>query len=154
FNGIERCSAATAEAEGVERVPRVYEGVHRENPSRGATEVAAAANQRGGKGHDTGTTRAPEAAEVATGNALYWGAGRPSRAVHCLVGPVGDPLIDVAHHVERAPRRLALRPRTRVGRDVGAGDIAVRGPVVRARVRRAGRRPLPLVVAQEPFARQ
>src|SRR5262249_38284217 len=80
-----------------------------------------------------------------------------SRRVGATAGvkvcPIRHPFLHVAHHVEYAPARLAARPRARVHGAAGR-DIAVRRPVVRARVRRAGRRTLPFLVRRQPLARE
>src|SRR5215470_2531710 len=75
----------------------------------------------------------------------------PPRAV-CREGhPLRHPFGDIAHHVEGAPRRYAIAA-CAGERQVVAGGVAVRRPVVRPRVRRSVRRHLPLRVRRQPLA--
>src|SRR5262249_9295122 len=93
---------------------------------------------------------ATEATEVASGDPRL---ARPVRASHVgPVRPVRHPLVHVPHHVEHAPARLAAAALTR-GHRIRRIAGALGRPFVRSGVGRARRRPLPLAVRQQPFAR-
>jgi hypothetical protein len=117
--------AGTAEPDDGERGLRV-EATHREDSGLCAPEMVAAAKQR---------ARNNISAETNLVAARKTERSRRVGAAGVEVCPVRHPLLHVAHHVEHAPARLAARPRARV-HSVAARDVAVRRPVVRARVGR------------------
>src|SRR5262249_963144 len=118
-------------------------------------QEAATANERARKAERAallaGVPRGPRPADAAK---IAAESRRPARTAHRAVAPIGDPLVDVADHVERAPRRRAARPGAGVGRPDPSGH-ARRGAVIgRARIRRAGGGALPRALRKEPLPRQ
>src|SRR5262245_7653841 len=113
WQGPGRLAGAPEPDEG-ERSRWIEDGTHREDPGAWAVEPRAATNQRAGEAAEAVCARravAPETTQIVAceGDAYDGGMRRPVCAVVREVTPVGHPLLDVPHHVERAPARLAAR---------------------------------------------
>src|SRR5262249_42065067 len=118
----------------------------------------AATNQRAREvAEGAACARATIAAETTLiiacdGGAYDGGMRRPVRAVVREVAPVRHPLRHVPHHVEGAPARLAVRPRSRVRGVGGVRGTRRRAVVGVPWVRCACRRALPFLIPNEVLA--
>src|SRR5262249_5426367 len=127
YSTIDARLARAPEPEGGVRSRRIEDGHQREYPGARAVGPGAATSQRAREVAEAASARsgrcaiAPETARIIAceGHAHDRGVRRPVGAAVREVAPVGDPLLHVPHHVERAPARLAARPRSRVRRVEG-----------------------------------
>src|SRR5439155_5137965 len=127
-------SSGASETKSIIGVHRRKSGINSKHPGNHAVPVPAAVQGT----RNIGTSRTPETTEIPTRKARL---ARPIGAGLCQVCPIRDPFVHIAHHVECAPARLAIRARTRVY-GAARGDIAVGGTVIRPWIRCARSRVL------------
>src|SRR5262245_35718854 len=98
--------AGAPEASVVEEFRRLDVAPMREDSRTQGTEPKAAATQRGWNVAGTIPTETDE-----IGGAEAEGGRRVGAEPLVVIDPIRQPFVQVAHHVERAPTRLALRAR-------------------------------------------
>src|SRR5438105_2002196 len=117
----------------------------REDSGTQGSEPVTAATQRGWNVGGTIPTETNEIVRAEAEGCRRVGAAVSPISIAHMLSPIRHPFVQIPHHVERAPTRLAVRARPRA-HGTGGVYVAVRRPIVRTGIRCARRGVLPLQV--------